>query len=375
MDKETLLKEFIEANPELVQLNPEIKIRETTEVYETGKEPIFYDPPLIQIEIRRPFIFDMRLIPEEFNGIEVIDYIMSYDTTSLYPKEFPSEYSSLPFEEFLAPEFFVKFVENNLPMIANKLKIPNLTKAEALDALTGNFEKHIKKCIENRTKRIQIEKENIAFFYELLYETSQYYYLSDVYEKYEDKDWNYSVTATMITKNKPLIVGFNWGAEAGYKYSPQCEYPFHDFEGLYDDLGSLKRTIPYFHEYYTKALYGMQTNFCFFRSQKEDQISYRDLELCKPLFDKYLDYAKPSVIISFSSKLRNYFIDNNLITDKKSLFIKYLKGKTEIVRAKYKTNSGKVIDFVYIPHPNAHISTEERVKAWDFCFYDNEIRQ
>ncbi len=145
------------------------------------------------------------------------------------------------------------------------------------------------------------------------------------------------------------------------------------FEGIYDELGSLKKTIPFFHDYYTKALFGMQTNFCFFRSYEEKQISHKDLELCKPLFDEYVDYVNPSIIIAFSSKLRDYFNDNNLITNKKNLYIKYLKGETEVIKGKYKTKSERIVDFVYIPHPNARVSKEDRIKAWEFCFRDNEI--
>ncbi len=358
-----ILKQFKQKNLKLFELNPTIKIVELL-----STETIVYNPPKIQIEVWHPFIFDVRLIPNEFEGFEVIDKL-----SGGYPDTFPSEYNSLYFEDWYSPEWYVKFVDENLELISKKIKIANLTREEALDALTGNFQKHIDSCIKMRTKRIDDEKENIVFFKKLLYETKQAYLLSDVYNNFRDKEWYYSVTATKLSKNKPLIVGFNWGAEQGFKYSPQCEYPFTVFEGLYEELGSLNRTIPFFHEYYTKALTGMQTNFCFFRSHEEGQISQKDLELCKPLFDKYLDYVNPSIIISFSSKLRNYFNDNNLIMHKKTLPIKYLKGQTEIIKGKYKTKSGKFIDFVYIPHPNSRVSNEDRIKAWEFCFKDNDI--
>lgn len=366
--KEEILEQFKQENPKLLELNPEIKVVELTESWssETNKT-IVYDPPQIEVEIRHPFIFDVRRIPKEFNGIKVVEELIGK-----YPDEFPSEFASLSFEDWYSPEWYVKFVDNNLDLISKKIKIPNLTREDALDALTGDFKKHVNSCIKMRIDRRKEEKENIAFFYELLYETKQAYLLSDVYKNFKDKEWYYSVTATKFMKNKPLIVGFNWGAEQDYKYSPQCEYPFTHFEGLYDELGSLNRTIPFFHEYFQKALTGMQTNFCFFRSHEEKQISFKDLGLCKPLFDKYLDYVDPSIIISFSSKLRDYFNDNNLITNKKVLSIKYLKGQTEIIKGNYETKAGKIINFVYIPHPNARVSKEDRIKAWNFCFNDNE---
>ena len=367
-NKNEILEQFKQRNLKLLELNPTIKVLEMTESFSSeANETKIYDPPKILIEVLHPFIFDVRLIPKEFNGIEVVERIADN-----YPKDFPSIYSKSTFEDWYSPEWYVKFVDKNLELISNKIKIPNLTREEALDALTGDFKKHVNSCIKMRINRIREEKENIIFFNELLYETKQAYLLSDVYQNYKDKEWYYSVTATKLSKNKPLIVGFNWGAKKNYKYTPQCEYPFTIFEGLYDDLGSLNRTIPFFHEYFQKALTGMQTNYCFFRSQKEKQISYRDLELCKPLFDKYLDYVDPSIIISFSSILRDYFNNNNLITNKKTLPIKYLKGQTEIIKGNYKTRSGKIIEFVYIPHPNARVSNEDRIKAWEFCFNNNK---
>jgi hypothetical protein len=364
MNKEEILEQFKQQNPKLLELNPTILVTTITESWSSETdETIVYDPPKVQIEVRHPFIFDLRLIPKEFNGNEVIETIVGG-----YPSEFPSVNAALPLEDWYAPERYIKFVDKNLDLIRKKIKTPNLTRDEALDALTGDFKNHINKYVKMRISNIDEEIENIAFFYKLLYETRQKYYLSDVYQKHKDKHWYYSITATRFSKNRPLIVGFNWGAEKGYKYQPQCEYPFADFEGIYDDLGSLKRTIPLFHEYHTKAIYGMQTNLCFFRSEKEEQISYNDLKLCKPLFEKYLDYVEPSIIISFSSKLRNYFIDNNLIFNKKSLSIDFAKGKLEVIKANYKMKNGRIINFVYLPHPNAHISNENRLKAWEFCF-------
>ncbi len=369
MKKEEILKQFKESNPKLLKLSSEILITESFEKCSTGDDEIIvYDPPLLEIDVKHPFIFDKRLIPSEFNGIKIREF-----TTDKFPKEFPSVNAALPLEDWYSPEWYVKFVDKHLSLISKKIQIPNLTRAEALDALTGGIEKHINWGVKLREERIEKEKENITFFTKLLYSVKQAFLLSDVYKNFKQNEWYYSVTATKLEKNKPLIVGFNWGAEKTYKYNPQCEYPFTLFEGLYDELGSLKRVIPLFHEYYTKALFGVQTNFCFFRSKKESQISYNDLTLCKSLFEKYLDYVNPSVIISFSAKLRNYFVENNLVTDKKSLYIKFLKGQLEIIKATYKTKSGKIIDFIYLPHPNTPVSNEERIKAWKFCFNNNEL--
>lgn len=369
MDKEKLLIQFKQQNKKLFELSHKVIISGLEEDWNSNtNEVIVHDPPIYQIEVWRPFVFDVRLIPAEFNGIKVVDQFVGS-----YPSEFPSDNAALPLEEFEAPERYIKFVNNNLGLISKTLLLPNLTRDEALNALTGDFNKHINWCVNMRASRIKEEKDNIAFFNELLYETKQAYALSDI--AFKNEDWYYSITATKFSKNKPLIVGFNWGAEANYKYTPQYEYPFATFSGIYDDLGSLKRTMPFFYAYYTHAVTGMQTNYCFFRSQEEKQISNRDIELSRPLFEKYLDYVDPSTMISFSSKLRDYFIEKGLITERKSLYIRYIKGKTEVVKAKYVLNSGKIIDFVYIPHPMARISNEDRDRAWEFCFNLNSVRK
>ena len=365
MKKEEILKQFKLENSKLIDLNPLIRVTEKIEEWSSkNNKTIIYDPPLIEIEISRPFIFDVRLIPETYNGFKVNDLMVGD-----YPEEFPSENAALPLEDFYAPEFYIKFVDNYLDLISEKIKIPNLTRDEALDALTGDFGKHINWCIKMRTNRIKDEKESIAFFNELLYEVRQAYLLSDVYKNYKDKEWYYSITSTRFSKNKPLIVGFNWGVDnnwikKGNKYSPQCQYPFTNFEGLYDDLGSFKRVIPFFHNYFPAALSGTQTNFCFFRSEIDKQITKSDIELCKPIFEKLISYLNPSCIISFSR--------NNLFLSQKNIEIETIgipSGNKTLFVSKGKININKShIDFYNLPHPESRFKNEAREKAWNYCF-------
>lgn len=370
MKKEDILKKFNETNPKLIHLKPEIRITETLEEVSTENDDlIIYDPPLLEIEVRHPFIFDIRLIPTDFKGICVKDI-----TTGKYPKEFPSGNAALPLEDWYAPERYVKFVESNLSLISRKIKIPDLTKSEALNALTGNFEKHINWCTKLRAERIKKEKENIAFFTELLYSVKQSYLISDVYNKFKDKEWYYSISSTRLSKNKPLILGFNWGVDSkmeksGIKHNPQSEYPFAYFEGLYDELGSFKRVVTLFHEYFPKALVGTQTNFCFFRTENESQLTHRDIELCIPIFEKLLDYLNPSCIISFSRPLHNYLLLNK---ENKVDTIKIPSGKKTVFATKgIITINNTKIKYYNLPHPNNyrfHHEFEPIEKAWEYCF-------
>lgn len=55
--------------------------------------------------------------------------------------------------------------------------------------------------------------------------------------------WYYSISATKLTSNANVIVGFNWGVEGKYKYQPQTTIPNDNFKDLYNKkwLGSFQR--------------------------------------------------------------------------------------------------------------------------------------
>lgn len=141
-NKEDIIKAFLLQHPDLANSKAEISIEEIIEEHssETGKSNI-YDPPKKQINVTHLFVFDVRLIPEKFNDCEVKSYMKGG-----FPPEFPSTEDSLPLNLWFAPERYIAFVNNNIELIRNELNNPTLTKDEALDALTGGFEKHMKWC-------------------------------------------------------------------------------------------------------------------------------------------------------------------------------------------------------------------------------------
>lgn len=368
MNEETILKDFKKAHPRLIKLNPKIIIDEIIfEEDPVSGEMITHNPPRPRIEISHPFIFDRRLVPTEFNGVE-IQSIM----TGGYPNTFPSVNAALPLEEWYAPENYEKFVSQSLDKIQKRLKDPSISHKEALDALTGGFEIHKKKCKEKFESRIKESKHEIEFFNQLINKTKIAFDKSDVKKLKDNNGWGYAVTATMFKKNRPLIIGFNWGVDAkwvnaGNEYGAQENYPFKHFESNYDEMAPLNKTIPFFHEYFSEALTGMQTNFCFFRSEKESQISERDLELSTELFYEYLNYTQPSCVISFSNSVKDYLIKIGELEDIKPKEITSNNKIIRPIRAKLKLNDKK-IDFIYLPHPNSPISSKAREAAWKYCF-------
>lgn len=215
-------------------------------------------------------------------------------------------------------------------------------------------------------------KEHIKFFNNLLKKTDIAFRKSDVYNNFKNENWGYSVTATRFDKNKPVVVGFNWGAGNNWKgenktETIQKEYPLSSFSGLHDELGSFVRVVNLFKIFLPQANTGIQTNFCFFRSQHEHQISSNDKQLCAPLFEELIEYLEPSALITFSRTLNNYFEQNGKIIDKQILAIQS-KNKTTYASKGSILIKGNKIDYYNLPHPNYPITTEVRLKAWVYCF-------
>ena len=132
MQKDVLLKMFKEANPDLMALSPIIEVDETTESSSCANPEItVYDPPLLQIRVSHTFIFDNRLIPTGFHGIKVMNIIIGK-----FPFEFPEPLTDVSLEDYYNPERYIKFINRNISLIRKELKRPDLSKEEALKALT-----------------------------------------------------------------------------------------------------------------------------------------------------------------------------------------------------------------------------------------------
>lgn len=187
----------------------------------------------------------------------------------------------------------------------------------------------------------------------------------------QGEEWFYSISSTKLIKGTTLIIGFNWGAGLGENYSPQSSIPSDSFRELYErrELGSLQRIYAPLTEYFPSEEVSsyIQTNFCFFRSKTEDQISNRDLELSLPLFSELLEILAPKRIIGLSAKLKAHFIDSRICSSLEELNIDS-NGRTLHVSKGYYGTKMKNIPIYFLPHPNAKFTSIARKKAWDFCF-------
>jgi len=96
------------------------------------------------IVVTRPFVFDSRLLPKVFEGLEVKAKIQGD-----LPPEFKINPDKKDKEYIWSPDRFEKFVNRCEDDLKKNLGNESMTKKEILDALAfGNFEEHKKKCLQ-----------------------------------------------------------------------------------------------------------------------------------------------------------------------------------------------------------------------------------
>lgn len=189
--------------------------------------------------------------------------------------------------------------------------------------------------------------------------------------------WNYSIEATEIIPNNPLIVGFNWGASMVLNadgvfepYPPQTQRETKKFMDMKsDELGSFIRVQAYLKDYLPEdQLEDIgQANFCPFRSHKANQISEEDLKFCsQEFFPKLIEYAQPSMLLCFTSKLRELLVPQ--LEDQVAPDIS-IEGYNRKFRAL--TGNYKGIPTYFLPHPNYPMRKELREAVWDYYFIGN----
>ncbi len=199
--------------------------------------------------------------------------------------------------------------------------------------------------------------------------------VGDAYEKSEIKHkqssldcaWGYSLITGSCVPKAPLLVGFNWGARTGQVY--QCQKVVAPSSLESDDLGSMARVIPYIKEYFPGTLLEdlSQTNYCFFRSHKESDISEGDLDLCRPIFSRLMKVLQPSSVLCFSSKLRDYMIDTDQVENIHRSVIPFNRGLCSFRHEALKGLISNGVHIIFLPHPNYPMPNHARQEAWKFC--------
>jgi hypothetical protein len=95
------------------------------------------------IKISRPLVFDNRLLPKRFEGLDIKTNIKLSEDMPVEFKVDRSKPDWFKTQYIWAPERFEKFVNRCEKEIKEQLNAPELSKQELLDALCfGNYEEH-----------------------------------------------------------------------------------------------------------------------------------------------------------------------------------------------------------------------------------------
>lgn len=213
----------------------------------------------------------------------------------------------------------------------------------------------------------------------LLKETKSAYERSDII--LQQPELYYSVLYSEIQPEKPFILKLNENVKAEYdknkwllpafrnSFQPvkSGDLPLGNFSSASLNDKALGHAFDYLRRFCPEALKGTYANYCFFRSKKENDISLKDLHLSRELFERLLAYARPTILISFSARLRDYFLDSGQFIEPKLKPIRSGGASALPMRGALWFNENR-IDFCYLPHPNAKLSPEAREEAWEFVF-------
>jgi hypothetical protein len=202
---------------------------------------------------------------------------------------------------------------------------------------------------------------------------------SDIHQRSIKNYWFYSLCTSIPKTGQPLIVGFNWAVDSQHK-----KQTYEDLKSVidWDEMSSLNKIKPLIEKHFqvpeiTPDEFN-QTNFCFFRSKDEKDISRHDLKLCEPIFFEFISRIKPKIILAFSSKFRDVIFNNGML--------KYLRRKSVFAGKREFTSYHGIVKFdgywtniYFLPHPSSwrfiNDQTNTVSQLWEVCWktYPYEI--
>ena len=177
-----------------------------------------------------------------------------------------------------------------------------------------------------------------------------------------DKEWAFALSETPEFKQSLVLLGFNPKADADETYLAQTHLPTETL-----DKTIWKKAIPFFNEYLSEYPLEsiVETYFCPFRSQEEGQISKNDLEAILPVFHSWMKELQPKQILSFSGRLRDFFLLHNMLTAVEDIQLTSGKRNIRVVKGFMKVGRKKV-RVAFLPSINTSMSKEVRAEMWTF---------
>ena len=136
-----------------------------------------------------------------------------------------------------------------------------------------------------------------------------------------------------------------------------------------EDVGSLTRIFPFIRNYFGEEYLSKvsQSNYVFFRSKTESQITPADIERCRPVFIKLIEILEPSAIICLSAKLRKHLLDSNQVSELREKLISFKRGSRLVEFVACRGTFTADVDIKFLPHPNFPMTRDARLEAWRFC--------
>jgi hypothetical protein len=191
---------------------------------------------------------------------------------------------------------------------------------------------------------------------------------TEAYQKQSRLKWGVSVCATPIQVGEGMILGINWGGGGpsdNYSYESQKSMPTQeefqrDLEN--GDYRFLIRSKNYLMEYMKIDLESGKfnyTNLCLFRSPSQKDLSTEDYKSCSETFKFLVREISPLWILSFGT--------GNI--DKLNALIPGFSPEIKSI-GRAKGCSDRLLDkpFYCVPHPNAHLSKNDRDGIWKKVF-------
>lgn len=193
------------------------------------------------------------------------------------------------------------------------------------------------------------------FFEYLLFKTD------DAFNKshQKDKGWFYSICGTPIQVNKGIIIGINWGVDNKHQHKRQSKMEIDEEIKNYKFIKNSSDFLINYLQINLEILDFNYSNLCFFRTPKENNLTFADYELSIPLFKEYVKFINPPWIFSFGITNFLRLLESKII--KKEQYKKHPDNNN-----KFYGVSGKLWDtnFYAVPHPNAHVPSEARLTIW-----------
>ena len=179
----------------------------------------------------------------------------------------------------------------------------------------------------------------------------------------------YAISATPLRKEKPLILGINWGG-SGSGFEAQKRMPTDEdltADIIRSDYNFLERSKPYFEKYLQLDLHKPEFNYsnlCFFRSRAERDLAPEDYQKSYPLVKELIEYINPQFILALGVTVYQRIKE---IKNEDLLEVKEVLDSDN----KHRGFRGKFLghDFYCLPHPNARVKTVSREELWQkVCF-------